>query len=258
MIGSLPSESLVAMTGIFPTHAPSELAVRGAEAYPTRIRRRLAAFLEADAPEPMKWERPPVQGDLWRDLTELLDPQKIHEWMTDVPLEMMAGYATIIQQARDRIKSAWPLYPDTSLGVQMTELAQDEYGDVWHLCRTLDDPETMFDDMDAMLLLPSQVEAFAAVYPDLYETTRNLAMLLLQPYVQIDPTKKPRKTLRWDREEQIRTLLQVPLDAPIETAEGAQQPAQAAKAKPDKSEEIETDDAQTPSEHTTARRIANK
>jgi hypothetical protein len=76
--------------------------------------------------------------------------------------------------------------------------------------------------------------------------------------VQIDATKKPRKTLRWDREEQIRTLLQVPLDAPIETAEGAQQPAQGAKAKPARSEEIETDDAQTPSEHTTARRIANK
>lgn len=261
MIGSLPAERLVAMMGIFPARAPSELTIRGAESYPARIRRRLAAFLAAEKAEPLKWERPPAQQDLWKDLVAPLDLDKLTAWTEGIPVEMVAGYTSIIQTARDRIKAAWPLYPDTSLGLHMTELAPDEYGDVWHLCRTLDDPETMLDDLDALVLLPSQVEAFAAVYPDLYETTRNLVMLLLQPYVQIEGVTKSRKALHWDREEQIRTLLQIPLDAPIETAEGAQQQqqqAQVPKARPAQQSELEADDAQTPSEHTTARRIATK
>ena len=253
--GSLPAECLVAMTGIFPTRAPSELTIRGADSYPSRIRRRLAAFLAAEEVAPMEWERPPAQADLWKDLTTPLNSQKITAWLEGLEnLEMVAGYSLVIEAAREYVKKAWPIYPDSSLGLRNVELAPDEYGDVWHLTRTLNDPETLFDDLDSLLLLPVQVEAFAAVYPDLYEATKNIAILLLQPFTEIEGFGKKHNPLRWGREEQIRTLLQIPNDAPIETAE----PQEKQGATPDKRQESEPDDAQTPSEHTAARRIANK
>jgi hypothetical protein len=215
MIGTLLSEGLVAMTGIFPTHGPSELAVRGAATYQERIRRRLVRFLGAEQAEKIKWERPPVQADLWRDLNEEIDIEEMARWLDGLPMEIAAMYPTVISNARAYIKRAWPIYPEQTLGASVYELAQDEYGDVWQLARTLNDFETIFDDMDALVLLPSQVDAVAEVYPDLYEETTAAAMSLLKPYTSISGIAPAKKSLSYQREEQLRTLLRLPMDAPF-------------------------------------------
>lgn len=258
--GNLATESLVAMTGIFPSRGPNELEIRGSGAnYLNRIRRRLVAFLEAKKVEPLKWSRPPSQKHLWSELVRQVSLDEMDDWFNDwagdpaVPVEYMA----VVSQAREFIKNAWPVYPDNSLGLHTFELAPDEYGDVWHLVRTLNDPETIFDDLDSMVLLPVQVDAIAQIYPALYREICQLTMVQLQPYAGIDGALQS-KTLPGEREEQIRTLLRVPNDGPI-NAQPEQAPQQQPKGGgggPDR-EEI-TDVNQTPSEHVAQRRLMSR
>jgi hypothetical protein len=210
------------MTGIFPTHRPSDLMVRGAQGYMDRVRRRLVTFLAADKPEKLKWERPPAQDDLWSDITTPIDPADLTEWLDGLPFEMGMGYALVIDKARSYIRQRWPIFPDESLDIHNTTLAQDEYGDVWQLVRTLHKPDTIFDDMDALVLLPDQVDAFAEIYPTIYQKTVELASLLLQPFISIEGMAKAKKHLGFLREEQMRTLMRLPLDAPIAAPPEAQ------------------------------------
>jgi hypothetical protein len=251
MIDATFPEALCAMTGLTPTRAPSYLEIRGAQSYAARIKRRLASFLEADKPAPMKWKKPPSQESLYESLTTPLDAAEVSGWLAETAFEAMVGYPMVIQTARDYVLARWPIYPDTSMGLHTFELAPDEYGDVWHLFSTLNDPETIFDDLDSLLLLPSQVEAFAAVYPELFATTKDLAALLLRPYVGIEGMIEQKKTLPWDREEQIRTLLQLPLDAPIEVSDKEQSENASGGGKPSQQKST-----QTPSEHMAEKRLS--
>ena len=251
MNGSILAESLVAMSGIWLSRRPSELLIRGAASYPDRIRRRLASFLAADAPERLKWERTPAQTDLWRDLNAEIDPEELAAFLLGVPDDMAMGYPIVVQAARDYIRERWPIFDDTSLGLRNVELSPDEYGDVWQLTRTLNDPQTLFDDMDALALLPEQVDAFSAVYPGLYEATVNVAFLLLQPFVQVEGMTGKKKALSFVREEVMRTLLRLPMDAPFAPPQTEQQPGtEAQKQRSAKSNERRTT---TPTE-----RIADK
>jgi hypothetical protein len=256
--GSLASETLVAMTGIFPTRGPNELEIRGSgQNYLARVRRRIAAFLASTKIEPMRWTRPPSQKHLWAELVKQTKLEELDDWFDGWQGDpaVHVEYFAVVAKARDFIKNAWPIYPDNSLGLHTFELAPDEYGDVWHLCRTLNYPETIFDDLDSMLLLPEQVKAIAAIYPALYAEICKLTMALLQPYAGIDGAIQS-KTLPGEREEQIRTLLQVPNDGPI-SAQSEQTPtAQSKDNGPDRAEI--TDVNQTPSEHVAQRRLMSK
>lgn len=254
MTGDTFPEGLCAMTGINPTRAPSDLELRGAHSYVARIKRRLVAFLEADKPAPMKWRKPPEQESLYQAISTPLDQHETTAWLVDTAVEAVVSYPMIIKSARDYVLARWPVYKDTSLGLHTYELAPDEYGDVWHLFSTLNDPETLFDDMDSLLLLPSQVEAFAAVYPELFAATKNMAALLLQPYVGIEGVIEQTKTLTYDREEQIRTLLQLPVDAPIEV-DAKNDPA--TKQAAPSSKQTQQKSTQTPSEHMAEKRLSS-
>jgi hypothetical protein len=256
---SLEAECLVAFTGIFPTRAPSELEIRGAANYIARVRRRLAAFLDGDEVAPLMWTRPPAQVDLWGDLNKPFDDDELSEWFAGWQGDPAThvNYPAILQSARDRVKAAWPIYPDPSLGLHNFELAPDEYGEVWHLCRTLNDPETMFDDLDSLVLLPVQVDAIAAVYPALYAKIQSLAMLLVQPFIGIEGSLEPKKNLPMNREEQLRTLLQLANDAPIQTA-GEKPKANVRPASQDQQSNRDSDNNQTPSEHIAQRRTLQR
>lgn len=226
-MNQVTAENLTAMTGIFPSRVPSDLEMRGAANYEERIRRRLARFLEAKDVEPLKWRQPPSQESLWKKLSEPLDKdllEELNEWALDAELDVAEAVKWPIQikAARDYVLGKWPVFRDNSLGLRTFELATDELGDVWHICSTLNDPESMFDDMASLVLLPAQVEAFAAVYPGLYETTKQLASLLIQPYLHVQGLIEPTKWITGEREEQLRVLLQAPQDGPI-TADSEQQ-----------------------------------
>lgn len=257
--GNLATESLVAMTGILPTRGPNELEIRGSDTnYVNRVRRRLSTFLDSTKVEKIKWERPPSQKHLWAELVKQVALDDMDDWFDGwagdpaVPVEYMA----VISQAREYVKKAWPIYPDPSIGLHTFELSEDELGDVWHLFRTLNDPETIFDDLDSLVLLPEQVTAIATVYPALYSQICAMATLLLQPFAGIQDVIKPTKQLLAEREEQIRTLLQVPQDAPVVVQAEKEQQKKQEQPAPSRAQSHAEVTTQIPSEHTVQQRLA--
>jgi hypothetical protein len=251
---NLMAESLVAMTGIFPTREPSEIEIRGAKNYTSRIRRRLARFLESTEVEPIKWHRPPSQDSLWESIVTPVDPQEFTAWgiSADLDVAVAVAYPAIIQAARDHIKTLWPLWQDTSLGLRTHELSTDEYFDVWHIVRTLNAPEAALDDLDSMLLLPEQMAAIKAVFPTLYESTRALTMAQLRPYIEVQGTVEKRKDLPAERESQIRVLLGITEEDTFEVVK--EEPKQQPASTPSDTERRETkEEARTPSEKAAAK-----
>jgi hypothetical protein len=251
------AESLAAMVGIFPSRAPTEIEVRGAKNYLARCRRRIAKFLDTDELGPVKWDRPPSQESLWEKITTPLDPKQFAEWATEADLGVAEGvlYPAVIQAAHDHIKSLWPIYPDTSLGLHVHELAFDEYLDVWHIARTLNDPEKIFDALDAMVLLPDQVAAIGKVYPALYEAIRALTMVALEPFIEVQGAVDRRKVLPGERETQLRVLLGVADEDSFEVTRKEEKPAEAPKPP---ARDKASEDERTPSEMVNRQRIASK
>lgn len=249
---ALEAECLVAMTGIFPKRAPSELEIVGGRNYLARVRRRIAAFLDAKESGKLIWQRPPSQKQLMRDLSTPLDQAEVAEWIADLPVLTGFNYPLIVKSARDYILAKWPKYEEGGLGLHNHDLAPDEYGDVWHITRTLHDPETIFDDLDALLLLPEQMEAIAAVYPSLLAEMKKMAGLLIFPFIEVDGAVEAKKVLASAREEQLRVFMQVPAEGPIKIVQDeAKQPKQSAP-----SEREYDHDSQLPSERVAQVRTA--
>lgn len=250
---ALDAECLVAMTGIFPTRPPTEIELVGARNYLARIRRRLSAFLEAKKAEPIKWSRPPSQKKLKEDIFKPFDQDDIAEWTAGLSVGAALYYPIVLQSAHDYLKAKWPKFEDTSMGLHDYDLSPDEFGDIWHLARMLNDFETVFDDLDSLVLLPEQVEAIAKCFPSLLAKTNEILGSLLLPYIEIQGGVKKQKHLLAEREEQIRVLLQIPQDAPVEIQQ------QKEPAKPARAPEYGRDDdgsAQTPSENVARVRTA--
>lgn len=258
MIGTLAAECLLAVTGLFPDHAPSDTQKRLAQKFPRRLANRVEAFLESEKPEKYKAPALPDQKQFHAKILEKVDPAELEGGFAPDEAELAVHYALLLQQARDKVAAAWPTYPDTSLGLHNFDLAPDEILDVVQLFRTLDDVESVFDDMDANVLLPDQVTAIAQTFPDLYETLQNSIMEALAPYVRIGDDVQAEKALSPIKEEQIRVLMQLPSDAPIEAPQAAAAGPQGQMKpgrRPPANKEDETN-MQTPSEHIANRRVS--
>jgi hypothetical protein len=234
---ALAAQRLVAVTGIFPTRAPSEIELAGSEKLTERIGARVRRFLRASEPADMKWREPPGQKHLHDKLTDQLDPMDVGEWFATDP-SMAMIYSKTIEDARGFLLAHWPVYPDPRLGVNNYELGPDEYAALWQLCETLDHPETLFDDLDSLMLLPDQVDAVAFVYPDLYQQINEITALALADGYIDAPGEPRRHELSAEREDLIRTLLRLPPEAVIEipvppqsqpSAQGKTTPTQTAK-----------------------------
>ena len=257
----LLAECLVAVTGIFPTSAPTAAQMHLAGKFVDKLAARVKAFLDSDKPEPFKPKKLPDQKELRAKLTTDLDPDQLGEWLAEVPPEVAAPYTLTIQAARAKVNAAWPTYPDTSLGLHDFDLAPDELMDVCLLLRTLDNIESVFDNMDARLLLPEQVQAIVEIYPDLAMAVQSAAYDALAPFMEIAGFVEKKKSLSPIKEEQIRILMQLPTDVPIEApAKPAQ--GQQTQGKPGRrpSEPKENHgiggNLETPTEHVAQRRIS--
>jgi hypothetical protein len=251
---NLMAESLVAMTGIFPTRAPSEIEIRGSANYLARIRRRVLKFLGSADVVPIKWKRPPSQESLWTSLATPVDPREFAAWglESDLDVSVSVAYPAIVQAARDYAKQLWPLYQDTALGLRTYDLATDELYDVWHIVRTLDDLDTVFDDLDSMILLPEQVTTIKTIYPTLYESIRALTVAQLAPYIEVEGAVEKRKDLPSERETQIRVLLGISEDDTfdVQKTEPENKPASAPS---DTKRREDKDETRTPSERAAAK-----
>lgn len=253
----LLAECLAAMTGIFPTRAPTDLEVRGAQNYLARLRRRIAKFLDGEGAEPIRLQRPPSQESLWEKIATPVDVQEFTEWATEAELDVTTAveYPAVVQRSRDFIKALWPVYPDNSLGLHAHELALDELLDVWHIAHTLNDPETLFDDLDSLVLLPDKVAAVKANFPEMYKQIQAMALAQLQPFIGLEGVIEPKKTLSADREAQFRVLLGVAEEDSFEIAQ--EPPKQKPEPQPQSKQNI-SEDARTPSETAQRQRIASK
>ena len=254
---NLDAECLVAVTGLYPESKPSREQHRIARKYPERLARRVREFLDAEKPAKFKPSKPPKnQTKLHDKLATPVDLNAIAEWFTDEP-DLGLAYAMVMQAARDKVLASWPVFPDPSLGVHNFDLGPDELLDVLQELKTLDEVESLFDDMDAFVLLPSQVASFAGTYPELYATVKAAAQKELIPYLEIPGFVARRKVLDAAKEDQIRVLLQLAPDAPIELQPQGQ-PAQGGQAasRPRSSSGSEGPALATPTEHTTEKRVS--
>ena len=259
----LRAECLAAVTGIFPTSAPTSAQLHLADPakFVKKLADRVKAFLGSDKAEKFKWAKPPEQTELYKKITDPIDTDELGEWLADVPPEVAGAYGLTIKAARDMVRTAWPVYPDPSLGLHNFDLAQDEYLDVWQLMRTLDTVESIFDDLDARVLLPEQIAAFASIYPDLCQAVKEATYELLQPYMEIAGIIEKKKDLLPLKEELVRILMQLPGDVPIEEPQAQQDgqpaPGKSGRRPPEPKEDHSIGaNMQTPSEHVAQRRVS--
>jgi len=254
MKGTLRAECLLAVTGLWPAGPATETQRKLAERLPERLAARIRKFLSADKPAPLALANPPKKQEaLRKQVMSPIDSAEAESWMADEEdPELAAQWLLLMQQARAKVKAAWPVYPDPSLGVHNFELAADELLDVLLVLVTLDDIETVFSDLDSHVLLPSQVSLFAEVYPDLYESLKASVFEELAPYIEIQGEMASKKTLSPIKEELLRVFMQLPTDAPF--AAPAEQPQ--AGPKPTPSRPAGGENLQTPAEHIAARRVS--
>jgi hypothetical protein len=257
MPGNLDAECLVAVTGLFPEDKPSREQRSLARKFPKRLADRVRAFLDSE--KRAKYQAPKLpknQTKLHDKITEQVDLDQIAEWFTDEP-DLGLAYAMVMQAGRDKVVAAWPVFPDPSLGVHNFDLGVDELLNVLQELKTLDSVESLFDDLDAFVLLPSQVATFAANYPELYASVQAETGKALTPYLEAPGFVERRKALDPFKEDQIRILLQLEPDAVIELQPQGQ-PGQEGQGpgRPRPRPESEGPALATPSEHTTENRVS--
>lgn len=213
----LLAEGLCLTHGIFPTKAPGVMAVRSAMNLPTRIRKRLTEFLNADEQTPMVWETPPSQDDLRTEIFSPLDEKRFDGWTDNMDPVLLGQYMLTITNAKTRLQELWPVFPERTFGLRNYDLSIDEFGEVWQNARLLGNIDVIFDDLGTRIIVPAQVALFSSTYPETYTMIKDIATLLLEPYVEIQGSIPPKKSMSYDKEEAIRTLLQLDVDPAIET-----------------------------------------
>jgi hypothetical protein len=207
MIGTLPAEALVLVTGLFPKKPPSPAHVQQALNMHARAASAIKAFLNAEKSEKVEWEKPPEQEELHKDLLAPLGDQN---WAVDhLPMEIVPQYLIVINQARKYCADKWPIYDASGLLPMNYALSQDELGDIWEIIRALDGIKNFFDDLKAHCLTPQEVLAVKTCYPDWYESLDKIVFDELTTFA----VKK--RQLTWQQEDQIRVLRGLPDEAPI-------------------------------------------
>lgn len=225
----LETEKLMAITGIFPKgEHPSptdEMAIPAlADRWKSRAKRWLSAP-DKDGYEvrPFTAPEPPTEKALQDKILKPIEgdeEERIRGAFSD-PL-MASEYLAGIQQARDYLDSKWPKNPIPGTVAQVFPLSTAELEDVWLLTRVLDDPEIIFDELEAESLTVPMVSAWKTCYP----------LLSVETLVMIDgliiERAASKKYLTWQQQDLLHMLKGEPLDAPLAIAPDKPQ-AQAAK-----------------------------
>jgi hypothetical protein len=175
----MQAESLLAVTGLAPLLAgkPKYVTVADGERaarLPNVIRRAVRRFLHAEAAE--KVDRPAFDYDaLAEQLTAPVPAHVVEDLIDSLPADadLQAGYAVAINRALAYLQGAIPLRStDTAAGPERRrppDLDIAKFKRAWEIAES---PLVALGDLEAGRLVPDQVRAFAAMYPDLYSWTR--------------------------------------------------------------------------------------
>lgn len=176
---SIESDSLLAVTGIFPetiTEKDRTASAAIAERFRTRVRSWVGSEKQGD----FVYKEPPK--DLDKTFDELAIPPdraKVEAWVDGLGLDdpmLIADYYLSLTRARDAVVAAWPkLFLNGPSGPKVLPLSADDKEEVWTLIQVADDPEKILDELDAWTLTPTMATMFRTCYPDLYAAANSAA-----------------------------------------------------------------------------------
>jgi len=214
----LAVETLMAVTGIFPAgQHPSEndlLAAQGlAQRWESRIRRWLSST-DSDDYQPRMFEAPEPPAEQEKLQDKILKPiegdeqARILSAFSSDP-EGAYAYLDAIKNARAYLDSKWAKISVPGAVDEVFPLSPQEYEDLWSLVRIVDDPDVLFDELEAESLSIPMIEAWRACYPELSAEV----MGIVGKVVIERRAKKKRPT--WQQQDLIHMLAGQPLEAPI-------------------------------------------
>jgi hypothetical protein len=186
------------------------LAAMGTE---RRWRSKVRDFVR-EKQQPMAWKEPPKAPTLHDRIVQQLDVDEVTAWMMAIDEEGVGlEYADIIQRARAYLKDKWPAVATPGLATDSWPLAPDELDEVWSICRVLDDPDVLFEELQSWTVTVAQVAAMRAIYPEL---STMLDDILLDEIAEYMGDSAKLRQLPWQKEDIFRVWRGIPLDAPIE------------------------------------------
>lgn len=213
----IAAEQLLAVTGLWPTedhpNANDELASMGIlDSYRARLKRWLRAPLAEDyKPSKFTAPDPPKEKSLQKKILAPLEPEEVERMANGLadPIESQM-YIGLVIKAREYLDSKWVKIPVPGVTMDVFPLSIGDLYDVWALTRVLDNPETLFDELDANSLTIPMVDAWRAIYPNM--STKLDGML---EELVIEFTAKGH-SLTWQQSDLFRMFRGVPLDTVIE------------------------------------------
>lgn len=211
---SLRSDSLLAVTGLFPKAiTPDEHAA--AESVAPTFQRRMRAWVKAAEPKPFDYQPPKkdLEG-LFAALATTPDQLTVQAWLEGLgvsDIELVADYWKGLQTARQLVVDAWPKFTIEASGTQILPLSADDAAEVWSLIQVLDDPERVLDELDSFTLTETQARVFREAYPDLYAAADAEAKATIME----QRARKPSWGLTWDREGVLNTFRGKPPEQPL-------------------------------------------
>lgn len=205
------AESLLAVTGLADllAGAPRRVTVADAERanrIPRDIRRSVRRFLKGERAE--KVDRPPFDYDKLADqLTATMPDHVVEDLISTLPAdaEMQGAYAVSVNRALGFLRGALPVRSTMTTTGPVARRPPDldvaKFRRTWEIAES---PLVAMADLEAGRLVPDQVRAFAAMYPELYDAAKVEAFLAIADI----KGEKTSWRLPMERDRRLQTFLQ--------------------------------------------------
>jgi hypothetical protein len=210
----ISAESLLAVTGIFPTDkhpTVNDIIASNVllETWRAKLKRWLYAPLKDDYQvKEFEFIEPPKEEALEKKLLYPIPEETSVAWIQAIgDMEIATDYLLLIKRAREYLYEQWPKLPEPGVAVGVFPLSDEELCDVWEMVRIVDNPENLFDEINAQSISIPQIEAWRSCYQELSTEFDKILDELV-----IDFTAKGNE-LTWQQQDIFRMLRGVPLDA---------------------------------------------
>lgn len=206
----LSAESIAAVTGLWPTSAPTRGTLKSAQSIAAGWGSRLSIFVEGKQGK-FDWELPPPSEELHKKIVSLPTEDEATEWLTAIGEEVDVGleYMAVITRGRDYLLSLWPNIQIPGVVVDNYPLSQDDLDAIWSVYRVLNDPDVLISDIESWTLTDAQAAGFRAVFPEISAIIDRAIESVVVDFVSNG------MEIPWQVADVIRIWKALPLDAPI-------------------------------------------
>ena len=240
MTPAIAAEALAAITGLWPSRPLEPRDMLAASGLPERWHGKIRRWMSAE-PARHKWTPPPSEEALQKKILAVPTEEETAGWLNVLgDAGVGVDYLAVIQRGRAFLDGIWPKIASLGIVAGVFPLSPDDLCEVWSVCRLLDDPDVLFDEMASQTLTVEQVTAWRTVYPELSA----LVDSILDDQIAEHVSKK--HDLTWQQEDVIRILRCIPSESPIQV------PEQSKPGKPPEAVKIDFKAHSTPAERTDA------